>query len=224
MDNLITIVSSGVVSVASSGALIWLSKSWISERIKGAIQHEYDQKLETHKAQLQSRNEIEIAKLRAELEIAAAERNTRFSRVFEKTAETIATTYRDLVALRNAVNRYLALLGFVQDADEVTRTFVDIDAVRQDFAKNFDTNRIYVPKETALKIASFSETLMKMTHAFHKMMALEKNETHKHLVGATQFNDYMQLSEKVPELLTLLEDDFQKILGFPIEEKPTTKP
>jgi hypothetical protein len=67
MEHILTIISSGAVSVALSGTLVFLFRNWISERIKGAIQHEYNEKLETHKAQLQSRNDIEIEKLKADL-------------------------------------------------------------------------------------------------------------------------------------------------------------
>jgi len=45
------IVISVLASIAASGALVgvlvWLSKEWISARLRSSIQHEYDQKLET---------------------------------------------------------------------------------------------------------------------------------------------------------------------------------
>lgn len=91
-------------SVSLSAVLVFLVRNWISERLKASIQHEYEQKLETHKAQLKSQSEIELARiknqselevtrLKAQLEIAAAERNVQYSRVFEKTLEVIAETY-----------------------------------------------------------------------------------------------------------------------------------
>ena len=36
---------------AASGLLMWLFKEWLSTRLKASIQHEYDRKLEAHKAQ-----------------------------------------------------------------------------------------------------------------------------------------------------------------------------
>lgn len=50
MDAILGIVSGGI----GGAILVWLSKKWISERIKQSIEHEYSQKLETHKAQLQA--------------------------------------------------------------------------------------------------------------------------------------------------------------------------
>jgi hypothetical protein len=43
-QDLITILSSGALSTT----LVFLLRNWISERLKASIQHEYDQKLETH--------------------------------------------------------------------------------------------------------------------------------------------------------------------------------
>jgi hypothetical protein len=66
------IVLSVLASLAASGvlvtALIWLSKEWISVRLKASIQHEYDQKLGSLKAQLQAKNEVALVELRAALE------------------------------------------------------------------------------------------------------------------------------------------------------------
>jgi hypothetical protein len=76
-EPLVTILSSAAVSAALSGALVWLLQNWISERLKNAIKHEYDAKLETHKAQLKAAFDVDVeahkAKLAAE-NAAATER------------------------------------------------------------------------------------------------------------------------------------------------------
>ena len=71
-DYIISILSSAVVSGALVGILIWLSREWMSARIKGSIQHEYDQKLEAHKAQLKAENEVAFLELRSAIEREAA--------------------------------------------------------------------------------------------------------------------------------------------------------
>ena len=57
---LLEILTSATVSSILSGLLIWMTKSWIAERLKNSIKSEYDQKLETHKAQLKGIMDIEI--------------------------------------------------------------------------------------------------------------------------------------------------------------------
>ena len=55
-DFIINVIPSVLFSGLLAGLLIWLSREWISARLKGSIQHEYDQKLEAHKAQLEAKN------------------------------------------------------------------------------------------------------------------------------------------------------------------------
>lgn len=51
MDAIPSILSGG----AAGMVLVWLLRGWISERLKQSIQHEYSQKLENHKAELNAR-------------------------------------------------------------------------------------------------------------------------------------------------------------------------
>lgn len=64
------------MSLLSGGAagilLMWLLRNWISERLQQSIRHEYSQKLETHKAELNSRiqaiqHENQLQQLRTSL-------------------------------------------------------------------------------------------------------------------------------------------------------------
>jgi hypothetical protein len=66
------LISNIITSSAISGLLIWLSREWISARIKASIQHEYDQKLEAHKARLKAENEFSLLEIRTALEREAA--------------------------------------------------------------------------------------------------------------------------------------------------------
>lgn len=76
-DFVTTILASASVSAALSAALVWLAKTWIGERIKDAIKHEYDQKLESHKASLKSAHDRELERLKSQLGELSAERNAR---------------------------------------------------------------------------------------------------------------------------------------------------
>jgi hypothetical protein len=71
-DYIISILSAAAVSSVFVGILIWLTREWISARLKGSIQHEYDQKLEAYKAQLKAENEVAILDLKTTIEREAA--------------------------------------------------------------------------------------------------------------------------------------------------------
>lgn len=221
MSDPLTILFSALSSLPLSGGLIWLYRDWISERIKGSIQHEYNQKLETHKAQLRSQSEIELARLKAQLEIAAGERNVQYSRVFEKTAEIIAETYGKLLALKDAADDYTQLMDPSDPSRQELR-----EAYRQktqDFLKYFLPKKIYLPKETAEKIRVFSNTVHSATMQFSMAIAVGRGQTRDPETYGKLFDKFFKSSEEVPKLLAMLEDDFQKLLGFGIEEK-TAKP
>ena len=64
-DFILSVVSSATVSGLLTAALVFLSKSWISQRIKSSIEHEYAEKLESFKAQLKAEHDTALEKLKA---------------------------------------------------------------------------------------------------------------------------------------------------------------
>src|SRR5712691_10145063 len=71
-DVLLNLLLSAASGAAVSGLLMWLFKEWISTRLRGSIQHEYDRKLETHKAQLKAEQEIAILNIKTAVAREAA--------------------------------------------------------------------------------------------------------------------------------------------------------
>ena len=65
MEPLLFIASQILPGAAAGAALAWLVRNWISERLRHAISHEYSQKLETHKNDL----EIRVQSLRHDFEV-----------------------------------------------------------------------------------------------------------------------------------------------------------
>jgi len=82
--------TAGITGTVAASAILWLSKNWISEKIKGRIKVEYDSQLEILKAKLKSESDVEVERLKSQLSIAAAERQFRFSKLHEKRADAIA--------------------------------------------------------------------------------------------------------------------------------------
>jgi hypothetical protein len=104
-----TVFTSILTASGVSGLLLWLTKTWISERLKSAIKNEYDQKLETHKAQLKAHADIDIdiEQLKSRLAIIASERQITFTTLHEKRADVIATTYSMLTEVFTKLNDYI---------------------------------------------------------------------------------------------------------------------
>jgi len=90
MDTILSILSGGM----SGALLVWLLRGWISERLQQSIRYEYSQKLETHKAELNTRiqsiqHDNQLQQLRTSL-FFDHQRNA-FAGLLEKIAEVNQT-------------------------------------------------------------------------------------------------------------------------------------
>ena len=64
MADTVTVLASLAASGALTATLVFLAKSWLSERLKQSIQHEYSERLESFKVQLRAENDIAMEKLK----------------------------------------------------------------------------------------------------------------------------------------------------------------
>lgn len=103
------LVAVGIGGATGGALVLWLTKTWVGEKIRNQIKAEYDSQLETHKAKLKSESDVEIEKLKSQLSIAAAEHQFRFSRLHEKRADTIAEVYAALRDALFAMSNYVKL-------------------------------------------------------------------------------------------------------------------
>lgn len=121
MDTLvISVLASVGVSGAAVALLIWLSKEWISTRLKSSIQHEYDQKLESLKAQLKAQNEVALVELQAAIErhnslLAAAHSSFAEGQkaAIERKLQAIDTLWGHILQLRSRLPLLLSLVEFM---------------------------------------------------------------------------------------------------------------
>jgi hypothetical protein len=118
-DFVMTVLASATVSGALTAALVWLAKSWIGERIKGAIQHEYNQKLESHKAQLKVQYDRDLEQLKSELGEASSERNARRDYEYDARKKLYAE-YEPLLfqLIEQSENAYYRVLSLARTARE----------------------------------------------------------------------------------------------------------
>jgi len=207
---MVQVLTSAAVSVVLSGALVWLTKSWISERLKNSIKNEYDQKLETHKAQLKAQSEVEIERLRSQLSISAMEHEVRFSRLHEKRAEVIAETYSLLKELYIRLGDYVKIFEPAGDTPKEQRRKAAGEA-HQNFRKYYATRLIFFPKATATKLEDIDLQLVKTFNEF--VFGVEMTQG----AGGDVMNKWMQILERVSGEIKIalgeLEDEFRKLLG-----------
>lgn len=202
------ILSSAVVSAISTAVLLWLTKSWVGERLKNAIRSEYDEKLETHKAQLKSTSEVEIERLKSQLNIAANENNILFSRLHETRAEVIAETYSLLRGLFAAVEEHVNPGAPLEDQSR-NEKYNNVLTSFNSFRDYHPKKQIFLPKAIAEKISIINSELLIAINLFDRRV--------KRKTGHDSLDDWMAIDEKVNEdikaALNELEDELRKLLG-----------
>ena len=169
LDFIIQTVTSAVVAMGGAASLVWLTKAAISERLKNSIKYEYDQKLQTHKAQLEAQSALEIEKLRSQLSVTAAQQNVIFSRLHEQRASVIADTYALLKVLYSAVAKHTSIVECPGWPPKEERRKEAVKAFEA-FQGNL-TKLIFLPKITAQKIDDISKDITKAYNVF--FMAVE---------------------------------------------------
>ena len=162
VGELLTLVSSLAVSTLTAGGiaatLIWLSKNYLSERIKGEIKHEYDSEIEILKARLKSDADVEVEKLKSQLAITAAERQVRFSRLHEKRGEVIAEVYAALTSFVITLADYTKAFEPTGGPSREDRRKAAVEAANS-FAKLFNSKKIFIPHVTAIKLEKINQEM-----------------------------------------------------------------
>ena len=201
------------------GLVVFFFKALLTERLKNAIKAEYDQKLETHKAQLKAQYRVELERLKADLQIASKEHEIRFVRLHERAAETIAEIYAKL-------------LPFIDGAIDFTRPYetpggrprrdrgkIALDAWL-DFREYYRPRRIFLPSTTVEQIEAFENKLMRLIGEFG-LGVLHESVPKEH--ADSKWAEIAKImKEDVPPLIKALEEEFRACLGVMPLQGPTS--
>lgn len=207
-DFVLPVIASAGVSAVVSAALVWLAKSWISERLKNAIKSEYDQKLETHKAQLKAQSDVEIERLRSQLNITGLEHGVRFSKLHEKRAEVIAETYALLKELSFRVGDLVKIFELAGDSSRDERRNAAAKA-HENFHSYYTAKLIFFPRATASKLEEINIQFVKNFNEF--VFTVERSKG----IDTTRnwIEIFNRVNDEIPVALKELESEFRKLLG-----------
>jgi hypothetical protein len=211
MEMLVSILSSAAVSAGLAAALIFLSKSWITERLKSAIKSEYDLKLENYKHKLAAESAREIESLKAQLQVVTSKHQIQFSSLHEKLAETVAGVYSRVVELKRSIANYVKIMESDSDGTKEDRRKV-VGKCFQEFHDFYQPNKIYMPKRVIPKIDELEEMLFTTTNEFMWKVEIADKKRGDGDV-AIWSKCAKDISESVPPVLESLEDEFRTLLG-----------
>lgn len=214
--NVITqVLTSSIVSSMFAVGVVWLFRTWISERLKSAIKHEYDEKLETHKAQLKAQTDIETERLRSQLNIAAHERQVRFADLHTKRAEVIAELYGLIVQAYWDTSSFVSPADWNGEPDKKQKYVTAMNAIA-DFFRFFDKNRIYLPEALCEQLESFVQKMRSEAIGFGVYVrynddALPSHALEKKHDAWTKAWEYF--GKEIPMARAALEAELREILG-----------
>lgn len=218
----ITIISSSAVSTAFAGLLLWLTKTWITERLKNAIKAEYDTKLEshkaqlkaeydkqveTHKAQLKAKSDLELEQLRSTLSIAASQRNTTFSELHIRRVDVIANVYGKLKHLHDCVANYIKpFVGAGEPSLEERRK--DVGTASAEFTPYYSQNEIFLSPQVATAIREVNRELISISNLYIYTVELPPEPDLDQWERITK-----KFEDGVKEALAGLEAQLRQLLG-----------
>ncbi len=213
-DFAVQIITSGAISTLLAAGVVWLTKSWISERLKNAIKNEYDEKLATHKSQLQAQSDIEIERLRSQLSIAMVEHQIKFSGFHTKRAEVIAELYRLLVQAYFDTSSFVSNGGCTGKPDK--EKYVTAMSSITDSYRCFEKNRIYLQEAVCAKLEAFIQAMRDKATGFGVYVRYDDDnlplatdeKKFKALISALEY-----FEKELPAAKVSLEHELRKILS-----------
>ena len=209
-------------SAVLSAALFWLFKSWISERLKNAIAHEYSEKLESHKALLKASSDVEMERLRSQLSKATTEHQIKFSGLHARRADVIAETYNLLVLAHWDGSSFASPIQFPGEPSKELKYSASMQSLA-DFHRYFDRHRLYLPPAICAKIDPLIEEMRKRVHMYG--VYLDVNDA---VVNADTRRDKMDawnelwkyFKDELPVARAALEAELRAILGDDLTHSP----
>ncbi|HCO22470.1 MAG TPA: hypothetical protein DIT97_05180 [Gimesia maris] len=208
-ESIVTILASAGVSSVLTGLILWLTKSWITERLKNAIKHEYDQKLETHKAELKALHDIALEQMKSDLRLNAFQQETRFADLHARRAETIAETYGWLRNLHTLTRRYIGEFGFEGQPSLADRR-KDVGKALENFEEFYLPREIFLPAATANRINDFRNKHFKVIYKFKTGVEQGRDER----TGKDSWDDSVDMMDNdVTPIFEELKNEFRQLLG-----------
>lgn len=208
IDLIMEIVASVTTSAVVTAGLVYLTKSYLSEKIKNSISYEYSLKLDSHKDELQRNSNKELEELKAQLKINELKQNIKLSALHEKQAETVEILHQELWALFDALNDYTTVFQARSGVEKENKRLVVADNL--DSLKNtLRSKALYIPEALHEELDETKNDIQKTAVSF-----MEKVERES---GSEMIKEWdtihKTVNENIRNTVRSLENEFRSILG-----------
>lgn len=159
-----------VASVGVNSAIIFLLKSWISVRLKSAIQHEYNCLLEVAKNDLKANLEKSLAIHKHQLDIKSKGFEIQEKWIQEKFANAMVETNDALWDFLIAVNKFVTLFQGPEYKDP--NRINEVIGAHREFVNRFRKNKLFLPDDLIDEIEKFISLLRDKAFDYQKSVVL----------------------------------------------------
>ncbi|MCW5637152.1 MAG: hypothetical protein KIT17_27740 [Rubrivivax sp.] len=188
-DWLRLVLTSATVTVVLGGVAAALFKTLLTERLRAAIRAEYDAKLESHKAQLQSSNskelevlkaqlkglaDVELEQLKSQLQVQAAQQSMKFSRLHERRITAIDAVHAKLDPVSDAIGIYIAM--FQPAGADPSAQLSAVETAYKDFKSAFAAHQLFLPRDIADAVEALDRSFVQITNQFTMVVRPKSNE------------------------------------------------
>ena len=221
-DFIASIVTSASVTAILFAVLIFLSKSWISERLKNAIKNEYDEKLESHKSTLMAENGRILEKLKAELQLVTISHQIQYSKLHEERAMVIKELHKKLDKLGQDIHSLVNPMQWVGESPIEEKNKIAFESGK-DFEQYYRGNKIFFSKSLCKMIDEVQKQIYSSYHWFtegHKRGKSPVSTKAGEMYSEHCIQAWKKLEEIVFPLKEKIEDQFRGLLGVEDEINP----
>jgi len=163
---------------------------------------------------LKLKTDREIEALKSQL----ARQNFIHSKVFVETEEVINHIYKTTVEINAAMAEFSATDAETNE-EQANKAYGKVQKLLNDFRSYYTLHKLYIPKDTAKKVSEIMEVMWDMMAnevALNIVLArrhMDKDKFDKQREGVVKYLG--ELHKQLVVIQELLENDFQRILGFP---------
>jgi hypothetical protein len=125
LEFITTTLASAAVTAALLGAVAWLLRTWVRERLARAVEHEYARRLETLRAELAARNAEALERVRVELQkgqtlstAATASFLAARAAAHDRTLDAVQQLWHGVLRIRSSEPSIVGVTSFLT-ADEI---------------------------------------------------------------------------------------------------------
>lgn len=195
LQTIVTILGGQAILLAIGA---WLARSFMSQVLA--------KELEKFKSELTRETALSVERFKHDLQVRANQKQTAFARIHEVRMEAVAKIYASLLSLSDAASA-LTQDDVRANSDEWRYRYEVARTAMETFRSDIRTLKLYLPRSAAEQVTAIADKIESLLVAVAADISLPRSGSHWHRFDT-------QLRSMMPIAMTILENEFQALLGI----------